>query len=129
MLEDSYVNAKDLALKAVIATARDINYYFGEADDQINKDGNRRKLNEEVNELRLALDSGGNIADEIGDVVIVLARMAALHGIDFEQALLDASTKVDKRLDYMKYVAGEDLEILTPNERLQLFKSAKRFES
>jgi ATP diphosphatase len=58
-----------------------------------------RKIEEEVGEIRGALDGGsrGEIEEEIGDLLFAVANLARHAGIDAESALRGANAKFERR--------------------------------
>jgi|GEM_PF-4991074 len=125
MLEDSYPIYLDLVFNDAIRLADDALTYLkgssGECWD---------KLEEEFAELKLAHNylNRDEIAGEIGDVIICLIKVAIVNNIDIKEALAATVRKCDKRFDYMRQQAGDELMNLTVDERLGLFREAKRFE-
>lgn len=57
------------------------------------------KLQEEVNEAKEAMElqNLAKVKDELGDCGVVLTLLAAQHGLNFEDCLEAALTKISKR--------------------------------
>ncbi|MBV8170540.1 MAG: nucleoside triphosphate pyrophosphohydrolase [Candidatus Eremiobacteraeota bacterium] len=83
------------------------------------------KVDEEIRELRTALDSGeaAHIREELGDVFFTLVNLARRLGVDAEAALRSANVKFRERFAAMERLAGggatalagrslEDLDVL-----------------
>jgi len=68
------------------------------------------KVEEEWKELRVELEAGNaqGIAEELGDLVFVLANLARRHGLDPEQALRQANGKFIRRFRYIESRLGAD---------------------
>jgi len=92
-------------------------------------DKRMRRLRAEVEELQAAVESGDRaaIADELGDVMIVLVSMSLVRGIDLDVALAAAVTKVSKRLTYIEGHASKDGP-LGLDELERLWAEAKKIE-
>ena len=94
-----------------------------------------RKLEEEVRELRLALEQGEadaphGIREEIGDTLFIAAKVAQMSGIDPEDALHLACDKFDRRFRSVETAAaGRPLADFTEEELLSLWQAAKANES
>lgn len=94
----------------------------------------KKKFAEEAEELALAVKSGdkGQIADEFGDLLMVLAHVAFMLGIDSEQALLDVVKKAAARFtewERLVLADGKDVHSLTDEEWLDYYKRAKNYVS
>lgn len=91
--------------------------------------GALRKLDEELAELREALDttpeSKEAIAHEIGDVITAAVNVARFKGIDPEQALRDANARFLRRFQAMEALAGGSVEGKSVLEMLELWARAK----
>lgn len=92
---------------------------------------NEEKLFEEVAELRAAYERGDEraVAEELGDVLMVVCWMGRLVDADCEQALLDTVKKVQRR--YVRFEAlvradGKDVNALTPEEWREYYERAKK---
>lgn len=97
--------------------------------------GALEKLEEEVRELRAALEAGKGvdaphgIREEVGDALFVAAKIAQMHGIDPEDALHRTCDKFDTRFRFVEEAAAKPLEEYTQEELLALWKAAKAKES
>lgn len=94
------------------------------------------KLTEEVGELREAVESGRpagaphGVAEEVGDVLFMAAKVARDHGIDPEEALHHSCDKFARRFRSVEEQAGDrPLDGLTEAELLSLWDRAKKSES
>ena len=98
-------------------------------------DGALRKLEEEVGELRSAVESGSvdgrhGVREEVGDVLFMAAQVAQSHGVDPEAALHAACDKFARRFRGVEEGAdGTPLTELTEPELLDLWQRAKQKES
>ncbi len=91
----------------------------------------KKKFDEEAGELAAAVALGdkAQIAEEFGDVLMVLMHTAYLLGVDAEQALLDTAKKAAARYtEWEKLVLadGKDVHALTDEERTAYYKRAKQ---
>lgn len=89
-----------------------------------------KKLAEEIAELEAAVDKGdkAEIAEELGDILMVLAHVANGQDVNAEQALLDVVKKVTGRFNaWEKLVTadGKDVHRLTDEEWADYYKRAK----
>ena len=90
------------------------------------------KLEEEVRELRLAVESGKGaeephgIREEAGDALFILSKIAQLSGVDPEDALHRACDKFDARFRLVEEAADNPLEACTERELVDLWEVAKR---
>ena len=89
------------------------------------------KLEEEVRELREALESGAaadaphGIREEVGDVLFIAAKIAQRAGVDPEEALHLACDKFDDRFRLVEAGAGRELSDCSKEELLALWAQAK----
>ncbi len=93
--------------------------------------GPREKIEEELKELDRAIETGGNIKEEIGDILFSVVNTARLLGIDSESALRDTIRKFINRFNQMEDLAKErniSLEDLTLSEMDKLWEEIKRGE-
>lgn len=89
------------------------------------------KLCEEVNELAAAINSGGNIAEEMGDVLFAAVNVSRLLKLEPEQMLTDATEKFIRRFTIMEAIAKEKdyiLETLPLDKQDVLWNEAKKAE-
>jgi len=98
-------------------------------------DGEFRKLEEEVGELRRAAESDGpadsphGIREEIGDVLFLMSEIAQSRGVDPEEALHASCDKFSRRFRAVEQGAGElSLDKLDVEQLLSLWSEAKRQE-
>jgi len=70
--------------------------------------GVKHKLNEELEELRVAIErkDAAAIADELGDVLFSIVNLARRRGVDAEAALRAANAKFRRRFAAMEQIAG-----------------------
>lgn len=93
------------------------------------------KLEEEVRELREALEAGGaadkphGAREELGDLLFITAKVAQMSGVDPEDALHRACDKFDKRFRRVEEEADKPLSEYTEAELVALWRSAKKEES
>lgn len=129
-MEDSYTTDKDIAMNFAMGLACDIGYYFSTGDSELDQAQIFGKLLSELKELQEAIEykNEHEIADELGDCFVVLTRLALAHNIDPRSAILQAVNKCNRRLDYMKRNAGEQLHSISHEQRKALFKEAKQYE-
>jgi nucleoside triphosphate diphosphatase len=91
------------------------------------------KLDEEVAELRAELDTAdpARLADEVGDLLFVLANLARKLALDPEACLRQANAKFARRFETMERVAaaaGQTLAEMTLPEMEALWQEAKQGE-
>ncbi len=91
------------------------------------------KITEEIDELRSADRSGDTraMAEELGDLLFVLANLARHHGIDPEQALRSTCTKFKRRFRYIEQSIEKSNKTMTEQSLEQLdalWDEAKRLE-
>ena len=89
------------------------------------------KLEEEVRELRAAVESGAaadaphGIREEVGDALFIAAKIAQMSGVDPEDALHRACDKFDRRFRAVEARADKPLGEYSEPELVALWKSAK----
>ena len=91
-------------------------------------DGALDKLEEEVAELRRAVENGGDVPDELGDVLFAAVKVGRFCGVDPEEALHGTCEKFIRRFRAMEEAAareGRELTELTPEELTALWNGAK----
>lgn len=86
------------------------------------------KVEEEVAELRQAVEHHSNVEEELGDLLFALVSMARQMDIDPEKALHKASDKFISRFGRVEALADKDLKSLTEAEYLALWQQAKDLE-
>lgn len=97
-------------------------------------DGVFEKLEEEIGELRQALDSPPaarreQVEQEVGDLLFAAVNIARFLDIDPETALRKSNRKFVRRFQFMEAAlrrAGKDLGDSTPAEMEQLWEQAKK---
>ena len=93
------------------------------------------KLEEEVQELRAALEAGAAGDEphggrgELGDLLFITAKVAQMSGVDPEDALHRACDKFDGRFRQVEALADKPLGEYAEAELVELWKSAKKEES
>ena len=93
------------------------------------------KLEEEVRELREALESGAGtdeppgVREELGDLLFITAKVAQMSGVDPEDALHRACDKFDGRFRRVEAMADKPLGEYAEAELVELWKSSKKEES
>ncbi|MDD3347583.1 nucleoside triphosphate pyrophosphohydrolase [Oscillibacter sp.] len=93
------------------------------------------KLEEEVRELREAMESGADAAaphgirEEIGDVLFISAKIAQMSGLDPEDALHRSCDKFDRRFRFVEQNADKPLSACSQEALCSLWNAAKQEES
>lgn len=90
------------------------------------------KIEEEIEELKEACDSKGNIEDELGDLLFGLVNLARHLKIDAESALRKVARKFQKRFEAMEKLAEERnliFEQLGLKEKDSLWEKVKQQEN
>ena len=86
------------------------------------------KLEEEVRELRQAVETGRGVEEELGDVLFAAVKVGRFAGVDPETAIASTCEKFIHRFRAVEDGAqGRPLETLTPEEMTELWNRAKRF--
>ena len=89
------------------------------------------KLEEEVRELRAALESGAaadaphGVREEVGDALFIASKIAQMSGVDPEDALHRACDKFDSRFRAVEELADKPLTEYSEPELVALWKAAK----
>ncbi|MBQ2062440.1 MAG: nucleoside triphosphate pyrophosphohydrolase [Oscillospiraceae bacterium] len=86
------------------------------------------KLDEETAELRRAVDNGGDVADELGDVLFAAVKAGRFAGVDPEAAIASTCEKFIRRFRAVEEGAarqGRPLKELSLDEMTALWDSAK----
>ncbi|WP_310476506.1 nucleoside triphosphate pyrophosphohydrolase [Sandarakinorhabdus sp.] len=89
--------------------------------------GVRAKLDEELGEFDTATDDAHR-AEEMGDVLFVLANLARRHGIDPESALRAGNAKFERRFRAMERLAGPNFPSLSLDEQEAYWQQVKAEE-
>ena len=89
------------------------------------------KLHEELGELEAAVESGdlAHTAEELGDLLFIVARLASYLNLDAEAALREANAKFRRRFTFIEQSAaaeGRPLSALSLDEMLARWREAKR---
>ena len=93
------------------------------------------KLEEEVRELREALEAGAGtdephgVREALGDLLFITAKVAQMSGVDPEDALHRACDKFDGRFRRVEAMADKPLGEYAEAELVELWKSSKKEES
>ena len=91
-------------------------------------DGALDKLDEEVRELHRAVETDGNVPEELGDVLFAAVKVGRFCGVDPEEALHGTCEKFIRRFRAMEEAAareGRELTKLTLEELTALWNGAK----
>lgn len=86
------------------------------------------KLEEEVSELRRAVEDGGNVPDELGDVLFAAVKVGRFCGCDPEDAVNGTCEKFIRRFRAVEEGAaaqGREVSQLTLEEMTALWNGAK----
>ena len=92
------------------------------------------KLEEEIRELRRALEAGGSVdaphgvREELGDALFMAAKIGPMTGVDPEDALHRACDKFDSRFRFVETAADKPLADYSEAELLALWRAAKESE-
>ena len=93
------------------------------------------KLEEEIRELRAALERGGSadephgVREELGDALFMAAKVGQMCAVDPEDALHRACDKFDCRFRYVEQHADRPLDQCSSETLLALWQQAKQEES
>lgn len=91
-------------------------------------DGALDTLDEEVRELHRAVETDGNVPEELGDVLFAAVKVGRFCGVDPEEALHGTCEKFIRRFRAMEEAAareGRELTELTLEELTALWNGAK----
>lgn len=93
------------------------------------------KLHEEIGELEEAMNAPvldqAHVAEELGDILFVVANLCRKLSVDPEVALRDANSKFGKRFRAMEALAqsrGQDFAKLSLDEQEELWVAVKKIE-
>lgn len=92
------------------------------------------KLEEEVRELRAALEAGGladrshGVLEELGDVLFAAGKLGQMTGVDPEEALHQACDKYNARFRRVETLADKPLTECSEEELVDLWRRAKAEE-
>lgn len=87
------------------------------------------KLDEEVGELRSAVNSRTNFSEELGDVLFAAVKVGRFCGVDPEDALHATCEKFCRRFRYVEESAsaqGKNMDELSLDEMTALWNAAKK---
>ena len=89
------------------------------------------KIHEELSELEQAIENKdeNHIAEEMGDLLLIVSNVARLLGLDAEQSLLDATQKFITRFEYVESELAKNSENPAPQlmERMEeLWQESKK---
>jgi tetrapyrrole methylase family protein/MazG family protein len=93
-------------------------------------DGAWAKLREELGELEAAVNSGdvAHTAEELGDLLFIIARLASYLNVDAEVALREANAKFRRRFTFIERSAADEgraMSDLSLDEMLAFWNEAK----
>lgn len=89
------------------------------------------KLEEEVRELREAVENGTNVEEELGDVLFAAVKVGRFSALDAEEALTKTSDKFLRRFRSVEEAVsarGETMDALPPETLTALWNEAKHHE-
>lgn len=88
------------------------------------------KLDEELDELAAGRKAGdqANVAEELGDLLFVMANLARKLGVDPEEALRQANVKFERRFRHMEDAIAQAPRERSLDELEALWTEAKRAE-
>lgn len=90
------------------------------------------KVSEELDELKAAAKSGGNVEEELGDLLFSVVNVSRFLKIDPEQALARANEKFIARFEYIEQAAAgrsKRPEELSPAELEKLWEEKKSLDN
>ena len=90
------------------------------------------KLQEETGELRQAVESGGQVEEELGDVLFAAVKVGRFAGVDPEQALNKTCEKFIRRFRFVEQKLadrGLSMEQASLDEMMVLWEEAKTTEN
>lgn len=114
-----------LRSRKVQKRAADVGFDWETADDAF------IKIGEETAELRAAMEQGGNVAEELGDLLFAVVNVARLLHLEPEFLLAAATDKFIERFMKMEQLAlsqGHRLETLSLAEQDALWNAVKEAE-
>lgn len=89
------------------------------------------KVQEELNEVRRAVDGDGNLPEEVGDLLFAAVKVARFANTDPESALNNTTEKFIRRFSYVEQGAaaqGKEIQDLTLQEMTALWNEGKSRE-
>lgn len=90
--------------------------------------GALQKLDEEIRELREAVETGGDVEEELGDALFAAVKVGRFRGVDPESALNRACEKFIRRFRAVEASAPAPLDSLSEDELTALWNAAKEAE-
>ncbi len=84
------------------------------------------KIDEEVKEVKEALDKGENVSEELGDLLFSVINLARFLKVDPAHALFLSMDKFGRRFEYVKSKAGNNLREMPADEKDKLWEEAKK---
>ncbi len=112
-----------LRSRKVQKKAADVGFDWSSAKDAF------YKIGEETEELRLAMEQGSNIEEEMGDLLFAVVNVARLLKLEPEFLLMNATDKFISRFEQMELLAqskGKMLKELPFSEQDALWDEAKK---
>ncbi|MCD8356634.1 MAG: nucleoside triphosphate pyrophosphohydrolase [Clostridia bacterium] len=89
------------------------------------------KVDEELDEVKRALNGDGDVQEEIGDLLFAAVKLARFADTDPESALNDTTEKFISRFSYVEQAAAKQqkkVEDLTLREMTELWNEGKKHE-
>ena len=86
------------------------------------------KLDEEARELRQAVETGGDVEEELGDLLFAAVKVGRFRGVDPENALNRTCEKFIRRFRKVEASAPAPLDTLSEDELTALWNAAKEAE-
>lgn len=89
------------------------------------------KVEEELDEVKRALQGDGNVQEEIGDLLFATVKLARFADTDPEEALNQTTEKFIHRFSYVEQGAvqqGKQIQDLTLKEMIELWNQGKAHE-
>ena len=88
------------------------------------------KAEEELGELRQAVEQGANVEEELGDLLFAAVKVGRFAGLDSEQALHGTCEKFIRRFRRVEELAGgRPLDSLGLHRLEELWQQAKQDEA
>lgn len=127
--DESLLSGIPAALPALLKAYKIQKKLAGVGFDWPDTDSLMPAFDAEIEEFKQAVAGDGDIPEEIGDILFMLANVSRQYGVEPESALAAANKKVEARFRLMeKYAAeaGKDLKDMTLDEQEELWQRAKR---
>ena len=87
------------------------------------------KVREETAELEQAMACGGNVEEELGDLLFAVVNVSRFAGVDAEEALAGAARKFAGRFARLEQLAGDKLSDMSLEQMDELWDRVKREEN